>query len=320
MNPNPRILVIRGGAIGDFILTLPAIQMLREGIPGAEIEILGYPAIASLAKEAGIADNVRSIEYAGMANYFNPSGVLDPDLVHYFSGFNLVVSYLYDPDGFFKANLERSGVESLVTCSHRIDEQGAPAAAQLARPLEQLALFLENPAPDLPFSPETRARAAELLGPDAGEENEKPLAIHPGSGSPRKNWQVSGWKELTLHLARRYPRRSLVLLSGEADRGIADDLIGFWKAKGIRYCHFHQRDLCEVGAVIAECALYVGHDSGISHLAAATGTPCLLLFGATNADVWAPRNERVHILRAPESDLANITAARLGEEVARFLE
>jgi heptosyltransferase-3 len=51
----PRILVIRGGAIGDFILTLPVLAALRERFPGVEIEVLGYPHIASLALSGGLA-------------------------------------------------------------------------------------------------------------------------------------------------------------------------------------------------------------------------------------------------------------------------
>ena len=68
----PKILVIRGGAIGDFLLTLPAIALLREAFPAARLEILGYQHIISLAASGGYADATRSIEYAALANFFNP--------------------------------------------------------------------------------------------------------------------------------------------------------------------------------------------------------------------------------------------------------
>ena len=61
----PRILVVRGGAIGDFIMTLPAIGALRERWPEAHIEILGYPHIAELADKRHYADAVRSIDEGG---------------------------------------------------------------------------------------------------------------------------------------------------------------------------------------------------------------------------------------------------------------
>ena len=65
-----RILVIRGGAIGDFVLTLPAIKLLRDRFPKAHLEILGYKHIAALAEKRFYADAVRSIESASLARFF----------------------------------------------------------------------------------------------------------------------------------------------------------------------------------------------------------------------------------------------------------
>src|SRR6266404_5110015 len=92
-----RILVIRGGAIGDFILTLPAIKLLRDGFPDAHLEILGYKHIAALAERRFYADAVRSIESASLAKFFAKNSELPVDLVEYFGSFDLVLSYLYDP-------------------------------------------------------------------------------------------------------------------------------------------------------------------------------------------------------------------------------
>ena len=65
-----RILVIRGGAIGDFVLTLPAIKLLRDRFPKAHIEILGYKHIAALAEKRFYAQAVRSIEYGPLSSLF----------------------------------------------------------------------------------------------------------------------------------------------------------------------------------------------------------------------------------------------------------
>src|SRR5438094_5661214 len=100
----PRILVIRGGAIGDFVLTLPAIGLLRENFPGVHLEILGYKHIIALAENRYYAHATRSIEYAAMAGFFVPNGTLAPDLMEYFGSFNQVISYLFDPDKFFEEN------------------------------------------------------------------------------------------------------------------------------------------------------------------------------------------------------------------------
>jgi len=68
---SPRILVIRGGAIGDFILTLPVLTALGERFPGAAIEVLGYPRIATLALLGGLAKAVHAIESPGLAAFFS---------------------------------------------------------------------------------------------------------------------------------------------------------------------------------------------------------------------------------------------------------
>src|SRR5512135_2059255 len=93
---HPRILVVRGGAIGDFILTLPAIGALRDRWPDAHLEILGYPHILELANGRYYADAIRSIEARALAGFFVPHNILDPGLVDYFGSFQLVVSYLFD--------------------------------------------------------------------------------------------------------------------------------------------------------------------------------------------------------------------------------
>src|SRR4028119_998775 len=128
----PRILVIRGGAIGDFILTLPAIKLLREAFPEAHIEILGYKHIIALAEKRFYADAVRSIEYSALAGFFGKGTELAPELADYFRSFDLIVSYLFDPDQHFDRNLRRCGVEEILRGPAKLtgDEH---AAVQLAR-------------------------------------------------------------------------------------------------------------------------------------------------------------------------------------------
>ena len=97
------ILVIRGGAIGDFILTLPVLAALRRQFPEARLEVLGYPHIAQLALAAGLADDLRSIEAAALAGFFARGGILDPALQDYFARFAIIISY-QSGNGMLPAN------------------------------------------------------------------------------------------------------------------------------------------------------------------------------------------------------------------------
>src|ERR1044071_10458447 len=108
-----RIFVIRGGAIGDFILTLPALKALREAWPHAHVEILGYKHIAALIENRFYAQAVRSIEYGPLSAFFAKNSKLAAELADYLASFDLIISYLYDPDRIFESNLRRCGVKKL---------------------------------------------------------------------------------------------------------------------------------------------------------------------------------------------------------------
>src|SRR5436853_4685086 len=157
-----RILVIRGGAIGDFILTLPALKALREAYPDARIEILGYKHIAVVAENRFYAQAVRSIEYGPLASFFAKDSELPAELVSYFASFDLIISYLFDPDGIFEKNLRRSGARKILKGPAKIDNS-KHAARQLTRPVEELSPGVEDFSAKLYPSSEDRHFAEKLL-------------------------------------------------------------------------------------------------------------------------------------------------------------
>src|SRR6058998_2801652 len=219
-----RVLVIRGGAIGDFILTLPALKALREAYPHAHLEILGYRHIAVLAENRFYAQAVRSIEYGPLSSFFAKNSELSADLANYFASFDLIISYLYDPDRIFENNLRRCGVENLLCGPSRIVDKAGYAACQLARPIEEMGIRVVDLTEKVFPSKEDRQFASDFLRP-----LQQPLvAIHPGSGSKEKNWPLENWIELISgkggsskatgepsHLGKRF---SLLVVSGEADK------------------------------------------------------------------------------------------------------
>jgi len=303
-------LIIRGGAIGDFVLTLPALRLLREGFPGCRIEIVGYRHICSVAEGRYYADAVRSIEYAPMAGFFNPRSELDPALSDYFAGFGQVVSYLFDPDGFFEGNLRRCGVKNLISGDPRITG-GQHAARQLARPMESLALFLDDEAARIFPADDDRAAAELVL-----RGLPSPLvAIHPGSGSEKKNWPLRFWKELISGIARS--DATILVISGESDSGRVGELKKEFPG---RLVFLENLPLSTLGAVLARCTFFIGHDSGISHLAAAAGAGCMLLFGPTDPAVWAPRNPGVNVLRSPAGIMHNLPVEDVLERIPEFFK
>src|SRR5436853_7872539 len=135
-----RILVMRGGSIGDLILTLPALKALRHASSRAHVEILGYKHIAVLAENRFYAQAVRSIEHGPLASFFAKNSELPAELANYFVSFDLIISYLFDPDRIFENNLRRCGVENLLCGPDKIVESAEHAARQLAQPVEEMGI------------------------------------------------------------------------------------------------------------------------------------------------------------------------------------
>ena len=94
----------------------------------------------------------------------------------------------------------------------------------------------------------------------------------------------------------------LLVVKGEADEQpvatLADAVEprSFAMASGLK--------LPELAAVLERCALFIGNDSGVTHLAAAVGTPTVALFGPASMSIWEPRGERVRVVRFGAGDVA----------------
>jgi heptosyltransferase-3 len=297
-----KILVIRGGAIGDFVLTLPAIAALRQRFPEAHLEVLGYPHIIQLALAGGLVDRVQSIEARALAGFFARDGQLDPNHVDYFSEFDLIVSYLYDPDEIFEGNVRRCTVGQFIAGPHRPEERGGVhATAVFLKPLERLAVFDADPVPRLRIGLAT-ARTARLGNNSVWEEKERRqetfsvVALHPGSGSERKNWPEAKWAELLQHLLSS-TQLELLILGGEAEGERLQRLAAALPPRRVRVAQ--SLPLAEVAGLLQGCRAFIGHDSGISHLAAAVGLPGLVLWGDTAEEVWRPQSNQVMLLRYP---------------------
>jgi heptosyltransferase III len=307
-----RILVIRGGAIGDFILTLPALKALRDARPQAHMEILGYKHIAVLAENRFYAQAVRSIEYGPLARFFARNSELPAELADYFASFDLVVSYLYDPDRILETNLRRCGVENLICGPARIVENAGHAARQLARPIQELGINVVDFAERIFSSIEDREFAREFLA----SVPQPIVAIHPGSGSDQKNWPLENWIGLFSAGSRFADLERLLVISGEADEAQTDQLEREWKYRDARFAR--NLPLPRLAAVL-ERSIFIGHDSGISHLAAAADASCILLFGPTDPNIWAPKNENVRVLKPPRGKLSDLKIRTVEEALAGLL-
>jgi heptosyltransferase-3 len=307
-------LVLRGGAIGDFILTLPTLELLRQSISDLRLEVMGNRGIVELATVGGYADAHHYLDTPGMAMLFAPGAPVKPELAEWISSFNLIVSYLFDPDGTLRANLEKAGAKTVLDLPHRVVPGQGHAIEQLARPLERIAMLLEPDA-----APRITVPGAESR---PGADAPRRIAVHPGSGSIHKNWPLPQWKRLGHELMQQFPGSTLILVTGEAEleRGVTEDLTQAWSDLPLE--HWDSLPLAELAQRLPSCTHFLGHDSGMSHLAAACGVPVHSFFAHTDPATWAARNPAspTQVCVSATTSLNDITWDTAWDSVTRFLE
>jgi|SRR5579871_157639 len=246
-----RRLVIRPGAIGDLIVSLPALESLR----GDYLEVWVASPNRPLIR---FADRVRAISSTGL-DLLGVTG--SPSLlIEQLRGFDEIVSWYGSNRPEF-----REFVQSL----------DLPFAFHRALPPNACGIH----AVDF-YLEQVGCPAGAIPRIYCGSERENFAVIHPFSGSPRKNWPLEKFRALARGLERTMPVR---WCAGPEDPPLA----------GAVYIE----DLYELACWLARARLYVGNDSGITHLAAAACAPVLALFGPTDPAVWGPRGPNVRIAR-----------------------
>ncbi|HEY0790152.1 MAG TPA: glycosyltransferase family 9 protein [Chthoniobacterales bacterium] len=301
-----KVLVFRGGALGDFLLTLPTLVALRSAYPQAEIYLFGTMPQARLAHPFP-ATATYDLNGGALTSLFRSGEFPAQPWVDAVRNADLALSYLFDPDKVVAGNLARLGVGRLVVGPSRVDERGPHALEQLAFPVNALLGRVALGWPTLP------------IAVDRGQENSRhPLALHVGSGARAKNWPVSHWADLVRQLRKVLPEQPVTLVCGEADAAATDEFLA--RLPDLQVECWRGLPLPELAGRLSRCRALLGHDSGISHLAAAAGTPVFALFGPTNPEVWAPRGPDVKVIRAPTRRLPELDPGAVWAEFWPWLQ
>jgi ADP-heptose:LPS heptosyltransferase len=228
-----------------------------------------------------------------LAALFQLGAVPAEALQQYLGSFELILSYATPPQHAFAYNLARWAQGQVI----HFDARPRPdirshMSENLQQPLRGLGLHPTADPPHLMLTVEDRHAAARCWAEhDLG--GQCVVAIHPGSGSPAKNWPAERFAEVVRHLHRSLGVRVL-LVQGPADAHVVSDVE---QALGEEDCTvLGGLPVASLAAVLSRCQAYLGNDSGISHLAAAVGAPTVAIFGPTDPEVWAPRGSCVRVL------------------------
>lgn len=158
--------------------------------------------------------------------------------------------------------------------------------------------------PEICWDTDAHWYAEELLG---HSQDKNRVAIHPGASGLQKQWAINNFSDLAISLTNDRKLESF-LIQGPLDRNPVSMLSSSLEKTGMPFQKIQIKSLSQLAAILSHFQLYVGNDSGITHLAAFLGIPTVAIFISTNPLIWSPRGSHVTVLKQPtvEQVLSNI--------------
>jgi lipopolysaccharide heptosyltransferase II len=291
-----KIVVFHLNQIGDLLFTLPALKALREAFPQAHITSVVRPHLAALLASGGLVDAIWSRRPGPLWLMLQWGAWLRRDLRP-----DLAITFSQSASMAFCA--WRSGAPHRVgyldsdlcrLLNHRVQVRGIPSPTKVLRLLRAMGLV---PAKSdyvglLGLTDGDRAMGNAVLERYGGQGDGPLVALAPGESSkrPYKAWTAERFRDLAEALVRARGVR-LVVVGGERDRHLGDAVLSALPGSAGAGNLVGRTTPYELAAVLAQCDLLIGIDSGPMHLAAALGKPVVALFGPTDPALTGPQGE-----------------------------
>ncbi len=326
-----RVLIYRLGSLGDTLIALPALHLVARAFPNAErcmltnhpVNVKAPPA-AAILEHSGLVHrylrySVGTRSLLELARLWSEVVRFRPQVLVYMAAGRGVATARRDAAFFRLCGIRRQiGVPLTDVMDLPQPESGSglaqigvrgvampeipytlePEAARLTRNLAELGdAELESPAAwDLHLTEQERTRAAEVLGPAGARPI---LAVSVGTKVQAKDWGRENWRALLTRLGTELPEHALALAGAGAEGEASEYAAALWREGSsgpvINLCGALTPR--ESAAVFERAELFLGHDSGPMHLAAAVQTPCVAIFSARNIPrVWFPFGARHRVL------------------------
>ena len=286
-----RLLSIIPGAIGDFVLTLPAVAWLRSRLRPDWLELWVSRVNLPLARSLGYADGALALQDTGIESYPPAQRCL-----RRMQTFDRILSWWGsgNPEFVDRVRAIHPQVDFLRALPREADLHMVEfRRAQLNRIFESTPGFPATP--QIHWTEDEDRFAGEFWAARPGNLR---VAVHPSASGARKRWPAQKFARLGRSLSRD-PNRRLLLLEGPLDSDVVNEVRAGLAEDSPRWEPVRIQNLARLAAVLSRCQLYIGNDSGITHLAAALGVRTIALFLETDPRVWAPRGPRVQLLRRP---------------------
>jgi ADP-heptose:LPS heptosyltransferase len=283
------ILLFHQGALGDFVLTWPVAMALARIHPQSRIFYVTH------ARKGKLAERAIGVEFADAdagwhALFVDGTSTPLPELpARLLAGAHSVVSFLSTPDGPFVDNVRRLAPEANVLVVQPNPPESFEGHASQFQ-LQQL-----KPWPAAQAAAEQILRSIHSRGVSAARPaSPAGIIVHPGSGSPAKNWPAERFLELIARLRGNGAAVRVLMGEVEDERWPKDLIARFADAATI----VRPQGYVELMNDLLSARAFVGNDSGPGHLSGILGVPSLVLFGPTDPARWKPLGPRGSALHA----------------------
>ncbi len=292
-----RILLIRPGGMGDMILLVPVLKMLREKIPDAEIDIVCEKRNLEVLSLIGMRENAIAYDSSPFKLLHQLKKrrydvVIDTEQFHHFSAIFGLLSGAPCRIGF-KINPRRN---PLYTHLISYDPDGFEGL-QFMNLLSPLGISV------IPYNLQHAFAGLPLETPPQHindfDTKDRPLVvIHPGASTRLKQWDPKKFLQLTRQLAERF-NADIACLGNKNERGIAASITENIPQTGPSRIKSYagKLDLPATACLLKHASLFVGSDSGLAHLAIALDIPTVIIFGPTDHIKWGLQNARHLIVK-----------------------
>jgi len=272
------ILLFRLGGLGDLLVALPSANLLRRAFPGAALNLVSRRAYGELFRESRVVDAVFSADDSAWSPFLGGAESVPGGARPGLAGYDLVVG-LFQQAGtapFFAGRRESCPAIRAV----RFEPASGLSVSRFFfdRSAEIVRAFGAEAAPF-----ETCARWPLPTGAAPARRSDVAV-IHPGSGSAKKRWPLERF--LSVMSVLQSDGRTGVLVTGEAEEGMEADLRKAIFPPGWRWAA--RPPLAELSRLLGSCGVYLGNDSGVTHLAAACGAKVVALFRKEFIAAWSP--------------------------------
>jgi len=302
-----RALIIQPGAIGDSILTLPLAAFLKESLRLGGVDVLGHTEYVGILPGRTCINRISSIDSIDLHRLFiepKAFNLVDRDpLIHAFVGYAWIVTFMGEPGSDFEQNLIFTA-----NCTHSTEVITLPLKPPddfsehlidfyIQQFVGQSGLSIQTQSiqPGEHFIEATHAdveKGTEYLKEIGVDPQKELVVIHPGSGASSKCWHVGNFLAVAQELFSKGNEVLFLLGPAELEK-FSDTTIK--KIKTVAPC-LKDLSFSQVLRLLSCTKVFIGNDSGITHLAAMLGVRTIAVFGPTNPNVYRPIGSNVKVL------------------------